>query len=314
MNIVIIAKGNTRRRRELNLAVARLRAATLFDGVEVHETTYPGHAIELARGASATADLIISAGGDGTLNEIVNGCQHARQEDPAIRLPTIGVLALGSANDFLKTARLHGTADEVVALAAAGVRRPVDIGRVHYTALDGRRASRYFINVADIGIGAAVVRELEHSGRRLGANLSYLRAIFAAFLRFRKPLLSIESGEGLDWQGRSLAVVAGNGRCFGSGLFATPQAAIDDGRLDITLIGDVSVIDFIRKLPALKRGEVISHPQVSYHTARHATISAEDMACAVEADGEYLGLTPATLEVLPAAMHFMLPLTTRARP
>ena len=307
MKIAIIAKGNTRRRSELSLALERLRGAALFAGVEVLETQHPGHAIDLARRASTRADVIISAGGDGTLNELVNGCQQARQADPAIRLPTVGVLALGSANDFLKTTRLRGTADEVLALAEAGARRPIDLGRVHYTAVDGRRASRYFVNVADIGIGAAVVQELERSSGRFGANLSYLRAILAAFLRYRKPLLSVESDEGLDWQGRSLAVIAGNGRCFGSGLFATPEAAIDDGRFDITLIGDVSVIDFIRKLPALKRAEVIAHPQVSYHKARQATISSTDIACAVEVDGEYLGLTPATIELLPAAMHFLLP-------
>jgi diacylglycerol kinase (ATP) len=168
--------------------------------------------------------------------------------------------------------------------------------------------------VADIGIGAAVVQELEHSSRRFGANLSYLRAIFSAFLKYRKPLLSVESDEGLDWLRPSLAVIAGNGRCFGSGLFATPQAALDDGLLDITLIGDVSVVDFIRKLPALKGAELISHPQVFYHRARHATISSGDTAGAVEADGEYLGRTPATLEILPAAMHFLLPANGRALP
>lgn len=314
MNIVIIAKGNTRRRRELDRAVARLRGSVLFDRCTVHETAHRGQATDLARKASAAADLIVSAGGDGTLNEIVNGCQQAGEADLAVRLPTIGVLALGSANDFLKTARLQGTADEVLALAAAGMHRPIDIGRVHYTEVDGRRASRYFVNVADIGIGAAVVQELERSSRRFGANLSYLRAIFAAFLKYRNPLLSVESDEGLDWRGPALAVVAGNGRCFGSGLFATPQADLEDGRLDITLIGDVSVVDFIRKLPALKRAELISHPQVFYHRARRATISSGDLASAVEADGEYLGMTPATLEILPAAMHFLLPAKIRQLP
>jgi len=307
VKIVIIAKGNTHRRRELDLAVARLRGAAFFDSVTILETAYRGHAIDLASRSSTTADVIISAGGDGTLNEIVNGCQQARQTEPAARLPAIGVLALGSANDFLKTARLQGTAEEVLALAQAGARRPIDIGRVHYSSVDGGRASRYFVNVADIGIGAAVVQELERSSRRLGANLSYLRAIYAAFLGYRKPLLSVESDEGLDWRGRSLAVIAGNGCCFGSGLFATPQADLRDGRLNITLIGDVSVIDFIRKLPALKRAEVIAHPEVSYHTARRAAISSKDIACAVEADGEYLGLTPANIEVVPAAMQFLLP-------
>lgn len=314
MNIVIIAKGNTRRRRELERAVAQLRGSALFDRFTVYETAHGGHAIDLARQASAAAEVIISAGGDGTLNEIVNGCQQARQADPAVRLPAVGVLALGSANDFVKTARLQGTAEEVLALAAAGMHRPIDIGRVHCTAVDGRRTSRYFVNVADIGIGAAVVQELKRSSRRFGANLSYLRAIFATFLNYRKPLLSVESDEGLDWLGPSLAVIAGNGRCFGSGLFATPQAVLDDGRLDITLVGDVSVVDFIRKLPALKRAELISHPQVVYHRARRATISSGNLASAVEADGEYLGLTPASLEILPAAMRFLLPGKGRSLP
>jgi YegS/Rv2252/BmrU family lipid kinase len=287
--------------------LAVLPGGDSFTEVAVEFTRYSGHAIDIAREHCASADLVVAVGGDGTLNEVVNGCMAAMAEDATLKLPVFGIIASGTANDFIKSTSLRGSLEEVVALAASKSYRPVDLGRVDYRDLSGHEVCRYFINVADVGIGASVARRVNASGRRFGANAAYLLAIVMAFIDYRKPSVRVRSDAGLDWQGRVLACIIGNGRCFGSGLYAVPDAVIDDNRLHSAIIGDVSVLDFVRKLPRLKSGRPIKHPEVIYHSSRSVTISAQDGLCAMEVDGEYLDCRDVTVSVVPAALSLLLP-------
>ena len=307
MKAVFIVKTPTAGSFDFSRNLAATPGKDSFTEVSVEFTRYSGHAIELARQHCASADLVVAVGGDGTLNEVVNGCMSAVVEDLTLKLPVFGIVASGTANDFIKSTPLRGTLEEVVALAASRSYRPVDVGRVDYRDRDGHEASRYFINVADMGIGASVARRVNASGRRFGANAAYLHAIIAAFIDYRKPSIRVRSDAGLDWQGRALACVIGNGRCFGSGLYAVPEAVIDDGCLHSAIIGDVSLLDFVRKLPLLKRCLPIRHPEVVYHCSRSVTIFASDGLCAMEVDGEYLDCGDVSVSVVPAALSLLLP-------
>lgn len=287
--------------------LAALPGGDCFTEVAVEFTSYCGHAIDLARQHCGSADLVVAVGGDGTLNEVVNGCMSAVAEDSTIELPVFGIVASGTANDFIKSTSLRGTLAEVISLAASGSYRPVDLGRVDYSDREDHQASRYFINVADMGIGASVVRRVNASSRHVGATAHYLWSIITAFIDYRKPSIRVRSDAGLDWQGRALACIIGNGRCFGSGLYAVPDAVIDDGRLHSAIIGDVSLLDFVRKLPRLKWGRPITHPEVIYHTCGSVTISALDGQCAMDVDGEYLDCREVSISVVPAALLLLLP-------
>lgn len=287
--------------------LAALPGGDCFTEVSVEFTSYCGHAIDIARQHCRSADLVVAVGGDGTLNEVVNGCMLAVAEDSTIELPVFGIVASGTANDFIKSTSLRGTVEEVIALAARGSYRPVDVGRVDYSDREDHQASRYFINVADMGIGASVVRRVNASDRRFGATVAYLWSIITAFIDYRKPSIRVRSDAGLDWEGRALACIIGNGRCFGSGLYAVPDAVIDDGRLHSAIIGDVSLLDFVRKLPRLKWGRPIKHPEVIYHTCGSLTISTLDGPCAMDVDGEYLDCRDVSVSVVPAALLLLLP-------
>ena len=302
---MFIVKHTARGAGSLDDALAALSAHTVFSEISIKRTQYAGHAIDIARENASSVDLMVAVGGDGTLNEVVNGCMAASGE--AQDLPYLGIVAGGTANDFLKSTPLSGTLAEVVKLAAEGSTRPVDLGLVEYTEGAAEAASRYFINVADLGIGANVARRVNESERRFGASIAYSSAIVGAFLSYRKPDLQLNADDGWTWQGKSLACVIGNGRCFGAGLCAVPQARIDDGRLSAAIIGDVSLLDFLLKLPKLKRCQPISHPEVEYHQARSLRISSGGQACAMELDGEYLECGDVSVSVIPAALTILMP-------
>ena len=307
MKAVFVVKKSPSDSFDINRELAVLPGGERFTEVAVESTRYSGHAIDIARQHCASADLIVAVGGDGTLNEVVNGCMAAMAEEATLKLPVFGIIASGTANDFIKSTSLRGTLEEVIALAASKSYRPVDLGRVDYRDLNGHEASRYFINVADVGIGASVARRINASGRRFGANVAYLLAIVTAFIDYQKPSIRVRSDAGLDWQGRALACIIGNGRCFGSGLYAVPDAVIDDGHLHSAIIGDVSVLDFVRKFPRLKWGWPIKHPEVIYHSSCSVTIFAADGLCAMEVDGEYLDCRDVTVSVVPAVLSLLLP-------
>ncbi|MEP1470234.1 MAG: diacylglycerol kinase family protein [Halieaceae bacterium] len=278
-----------------------------LSSVSIEFTEYAGHATDIARLQCSSVELIVAVGGDGTLNEVVNGCMAAAADNVDMALPVLGVVASGTANDFVRSTGLKGTLEELVQLAGSASIKPIDLGCVNFLDERGGQSKRYFINVADMGIGASVVRRVNAGGRRFGANMAYLWAILMAFVQYRKPLLQVRSNMGLDWQGRALACIVGNGRAFGSGLYAVPQAVIDDGQLHSVIIGDVSLLDFARKLPRLKRGQPIEHPEVVYHAAKSLTLSVLDGRCAMEVDGEYLDCSDVTVTVLPAAIKLLLP-------
>ena len=307
MKALFIVKSTARGAADIRSKLAVLPSDKGFTSLAIELTEYAGHAADIARQHCSSMDVIIAVGGDGTLNEVVNGCMAATADDPGSQLPLLGVVASGTANDFVKSTTLKGTLEEVVQLALSKSCKSIDLGCVTYRDAQGLEANRYFLNVADMGIGAEVVRRVNAGEGRFGANMVYLKAIVATFFQYRKPMLQVRSDAGFSWQGRALACIVGNGRSFGSGLHAVPQAVIDDGRLHAVVIGDVSLLDFARKLPQLKRGRVIEHPEVIYHAANSLTLSVLEGCCAMEVDGEYLDCSDVAVTVLPGAVKLLLP-------
>jgi diacylglycerol kinase (ATP) len=308
MKIAFIVKGNCGRKRSFYRTLARQQDAGVLDQAQVFEAEYAGHASQLATRLGSGVDLLVAVGGDGTLNEIVNACLAARNLDAGFSLPAFAVLAYGTANDFIKSSGLDGSMEQLVQLLQRQSLRVIDAGRVSCTSDSGVASERYFINAADVGVGAAVTQKLTGRRRYLGANLSYLMATVSAFSGYRKMELEVVTDTGLQWRGAVLALVASNGRFFGSGLEISPNVELDDGKLDIALIGDIGILDFFSKLPHLRNGKTIDHPEVSYHQAGRIEVSGIDGECALEVDGEYVGNTPAVIEVLPAAITFLMPL------
>jgi diacylglycerol kinase (ATP) len=307
MKIAFIVKGNCGQKQSFYRALARHETEDALAQAQSFETEHAGHAAQLAVQHGSDVDVLVAVGGDGTLNEVVNACLAASKQDPGYSLPAFAVLAYGTANDFVKTGELDGSLEQLLQLLRQQSLRLIDVGRVSCTGEDGATVARYFVNVADVGLGAAAVQRLTTRRRYLGAKLSYLMAIVSAFFGYRKIELSVVTDTGLQWCGVVLALVASNGRFFGSGLEIAPNAELGDGKLDVALVGDVSLRDFVSRLGDLRSGNIIDHPEVSYYQARRIDVAGIDDECALEVDGEYVGNTPAMIEILPAAITFLLP-------
>jgi len=275
--------------------VAELRSHLDARGIEhdVAFTEHRGHASEIARTALKDGGrrFLVAVGGDGTIHEVVNGM--IEDDSPVRAEAVLGVAASGTASDFIKTFGIPA----LPAHAAAHLDGPesfaIDIGKVTYDT-DGGRATRYFCNVAEVGLGAVVARWAPSLPRVLGPLL-YPLALWLALMSTRKSQVKVDLVD-RTYEGEMFNLVVANGQFFGSGMKIAPRAAPTDGLLDIQ-VQHASKIEMLAQWPKVYRGEHVPHPDVLEAKRVRASITSE-RPLPIEADGELLGHTPATFELL----------------
>ena len=175
--------------------------------------------------------------------------------------------------------------------------RPLDAGR-----LSSSTGRRYFINVADAGIGAEIVRRAAHGPGVLGGTVNFFGAAVISLLRHRNTLVRLRLDEGPVLQRRVRTIAVANGAYLGGAMRMAPQAQPDDGWFDVVTIGDVGRWLGIRSLPMLYRGTHGRLSQVEFGKARRVEIES-DQPIGIEADGELAGTTPAVFEIIPGALQ-----------
>jgi YegS/Rv2252/BmrU family lipid kinase len=261
------------------------RAAELGLTGDVVLSERPGHLAEAARDAKG---LIVVVGGDGTVNEVVNGIAGTGAE--------IAVLPNGTGQDFGRTYGIPASFDHAVAVALHGATRTVDLGRV---------GSRYFANVGSVGMSGAVAERANRTSKALGGRVTFFYVLTRVFLAWKNSEVTVTLDDG-ERRGRMHDVIVANGVWHGGGMKLAPDARPDDGLFDVVLIGDVSKADFATTAPKLYRGGHVSHPKVELlRSSRVVVDSAQPLP--VEVDGEQLGTTPATFEVVPGALRVRVP-------
>ena len=260
------------------------------------------HAVQLAREAAENGcEFLIAVGGDGTLHEVINGvCQSTRA---AAEYPVIGLLPFGTANDFARTAGISPSFEILANYMRTRSIQKIDLGEIYRPE---HRETRYFINIAGIGLGPEVIQGMEGATGRVGARLTYFLHIFRGFLRYRKKEVQC-SASTWEWQGNLLQMAVANGKYFGNALCIAPDAQPANGQFEVAIFGDVRIWDYLKNLGKLKKGIRINHPEVSYHTAKEIKLKCKE-SCGIEADGEYVGLLPATIRIRPKALSFLMPL------
>ena len=262
-----------------------------FDYV-LRQTEYRGHAMTLAREAIEKGSRFLAAmGGDGTVHEVVNGMiDNDRPLNPEA---AFGVISAGTGCDFIKTFGIPATASHAVAHLDGSESFPIDIGKITYQQ-DGAETVRYFANIAEAGIGAEVVQRAERLPRWLGPTV-YFFAFWLSMRKFRGVKGTVDLVD-RKYQGHMNNVVIANGQFFGGGMKIAPKAAPTDGVLDIQ-IEHARKREAIALIPKIYKGEHLPHPDIE--EAKRVRISLEsDRPLLIEADGEVLGHTPATFEVL----------------
>ena len=262
-------------------------------------TTGPGHAAELARHAAENgARLLVAVGGDGTVNEVVNGLGPSHPE------VELAVVPQGTGDDLARTFGIPTKVESAVAVAAGGQTRAVDLGRATFT-VGEHSAERFFANFAGAGISGAIARRGARTSRRLGAKAAYMWATTTVFIRWSSVPMRIELDDDI-LEGLMYEVVIANGMYAAGGMKIAPDARPDDGLFDTVLIGDVSKADFVTTFPKIYRGTHSSHPKVDIVSARVVAVEAAE-PLAVVLDGEQPGTTPARFEVVPGALRLRVP-------
>lgn len=259
-------------------------------------TRHPGHATVLAREALRDgADTVVVVGGDGTLNEVVNGFFDAEGEvvSDAVLIPVGG----GTGGDFRRTLA------EMCPAHPSPV--PVDVIRIAFQGADGQLRVRYALNVVSAGLGGIVVRNVHRMQRILRRSpVAYFAAIVWSLICYdHDDVRVVVDGQDLGTQ-RLRNVAVANGRYFGGGLKIAPFANIDDGALDLVLLDDVPFSQLLRDVRAIYAGD---HRSLSYlRHIRTRSVSLEPRSSKpvyLDLDGEGVGQLPATLDVLPSAMR-----------
>jgi diacylglycerol kinase (ATP) len=265
-------------------------------------TECPGHAVELTRQAvQAGVDVIISAGGDGTLNEVINGLMESRQ--PGKPLPALGVLGVGRGNDFGGSLGLPADLEQACQVIVDGYRRWIDIGRV---AGGIYPQGRYFGNC--VGVGFDAVGTIEAAKLpRWGGFMSFMVAIFKTiFLYNHAPLATIEYGDQSITQ-RSLMISMMNGRRVGGGFYMAPNSQPDDGLLDLCIAEQMSSFQIIRMIPHFMHGTQASQKTIKTGQAAKIVITAKDGPLPTQTDGEIIsteGMRP-EIELLPRQIEII---------
>ncbi|HEY3404079.1 MAG TPA: diacylglycerol kinase family protein [Ohtaekwangia sp.] len=271
--------------------------------VEVFETRSKNDAVKLAsKAVDKRFDVILAAGGDGTVHQVVNGMLQERETHT--NLPVFAVFPVGTGNDFARSFHIVSHADQLIFLLRNFNPRTIDVGEVDFTTDSGRGKS-YFINVADIGMGPEVVSKLNNSGRPLGSAAAYYMAILATFATYKTKDITATTPDWI-WKGKIRSLAIANGKFYGHGLCIAPDAKPDDQIFDAFICGDISVLDFIRYSNELKKGRKVDLPEVSYRKASSIEFTST-AKCAIEADGEWLGWLPAKVTLSSVRLKILAP-------
>src|SRR5215510_1092758 len=280
--------------------VARdLRSITVdHGGVDWSGTVYPGHAIELAKQAGSDGyDLVIAMGGDGTVHEVMNGLMQV----PENKRPILGVVPVGSGNDFAHGINASTTPTEALKRAIDGEPSTVDLGLM----TDEHGRQEYFDNTLGLGFGA-IVTIRSHRLPILRGFLMYLTAVIQTIILDHNPMhMEIET-DNEKWSQDVIYLVVCNGPREGGGFLIAPDAKIDDSILHYALIKDVSRPMMFRIVPEVMKGTHGRFKQVRMGTCKKFSISA-NRPLYIHADGEIFSgpgsdLRKVSLEILPNAL------------
>jgi len=269
------------------------------------------HAVEIAQQAPAQGyERLITLGGDGIVHEAVNGLLRASNEGETIAL---GIIPLGTGNDFIKSlppALTPGqTRDDWQAALARiinGKTVLVDVGKITGDApAPGHPHPQYFMNGMDVGFGARVAKAVR--GISLNGTAAYLMAIMQVLVDYNLPhiRLTLDTGEVIELDTTLTAVT--NGRCFGSSFWLTPQADVQDGKLDLVIAQALGRVGILQIIPQLMKGAHLNHPAVAFRHTRKVTLEASTPMI-IEADGElpFLQARRLEIEILPRRLRVIV--------
>ncbi|MEL6547085.1 MAG: lipid kinase YegS [Myxococcota bacterium] len=290
MHSRVILHGKQATNHDLVEAVRALRT----DGItlDVRVTWEPGDAVKLTQEAIANgATRVIAGGGDGTVNEVLNGVLGSESRSE------LAILPLGTANDFARSAGIPLAVHEALSLAATGAADPVDVGRV---------GDRTFLNVATGGFGTEITVGTDPRLKKALGSAAYLITGLTKFESIQ-PVECLVRGPDVEWSGKALVLAVGNGRQAGGGHVLCPNATGDDGLLDVTVLPDMSHLSLGEQVDGLlSKGKQAIEDTVLSWKVSEVEISSSD-GLHFNLDGEPVHSTIHKFEIVPNALSLVLP-------
>ncbi|MBL7873053.1 MAG: YegS/Rv2252/BmrU family lipid kinase [Cyclobacteriaceae bacterium] len=298
MNIIVILNGVSKKKKKFYQSILPVLQQKF--SIQVLETQYANHARQLASEAVLNkAAVILSAGGDGTLNQVLNGMMSVANE---CRLPSLGLIPLGSGNDFANSANLTLDPNDLLELLTKNQPLQTDIGKVFCRNGNKEEVVHYFINVCSVGMGPATVQRMEKSPPWMGAELKYLISIIQTFFTHKPEVIEVHTPD-WNWKGNARVVAIANGRSFGNKIYIAPDASLEDGVFSTFIAGNVPLLKFLLYLQQLKGKKKITDDQISNSNTTKVEVRSGNSAM-LETEGELIGFLPASIEVMPGQIGF----------
>lgn len=302
--IIFIIHGKTK---NINSLLKKINHVFKNDDTKIAITQGPKHFIEIAKKAIENGCThLVCGGGDGSLNETLNGVMQGMEmlnekEKNKIRL---GVFPLGTGNDFIKTIKSPTTIEALHHSIKCGNYHEIDLGLLVFFSPNGEQQKRWFINIADVGMGGIVAEKLSRYSKWMGANLTYQRAIVSTLLSYKNQTISVKA-DSFDYNGGIMNFIIANGKYFGSGLGIAPDADLSDGKFSIVILGNISMIDYIKNLDKVKACKKIEHPNLIYQEAEQIELISENRL-PIDMDGEFIGYSPLEASIVKKAIKFII--------
>ena len=261
------------------------------------------HACDIARAAVLQGyRKLFIVGGDGTLNEVVNGV-FSQAEVPTADI-TIGIASVGTGNDFIKTLGIPKNAKKAIELLKTGRPRLLDAGLAFYQEGNERR-QRYFINVAGMAFDAAVTKHANENKKGNGGAFQYLVSMVKTLSRYKSTHVRLQLDERVE-EDTCFCLNVGNCRYAGGGMMIVPEAVPDDGLFHVTFVKDITKMEVIQNIGNLFKGTFLDNPKILTSTARHVKVESEPLIY-LEVEGETLGHSPFEFQIIPAGIQVLVP-------
>ncbi len=259
-----------------------------------------GDAEKLAKNAVAKgARLVVCVGGDGTLNEVINGIMS--HEESVRSDLMLGFVPNGTGCDFIKTVSIPTDMEQAIDLIAARPIREIDLGRLFFLDLYGRERSRYFHNIASFGIGGEVAHRVNRTTKALGPFISFLWATLITILQYGKKRIHFKVDKSFEQEFNVWNVAIANGQFHGGGMWVAPGASVDDGLFHVTVIGDLTLSEVFFNLPKLYNGKINDIDKVISLTGEKIE-ALPYQPILLEVDGEQPGRLPIVISMVSGAL------------
>lgn len=270
---------------------------------EYHMTTAAFQAPAVVRNALKSGKTtIVSVGGDGTANEVVNGFYEG--EKPVNPQARLGIISRGTGCDLIRTLGIPKDYEGAVAVIAQNREKAMDLVLANFQGNDGLACQRWFTNIADAGLGATVANRVNHTSKSSGGFLSFLTGTLWSLLTYKSVQGRVEADGDLVYEGSMALAAVANGRYFGGGMHLAPTARIDDGAMDLVIIRGMAKLSLLISLPKIYKGTHLNHPKISLYSARDVRVSGT-APLLIELDGEVPGTTPVHYRLVPGAIKVL---------